>query len=58
MERKTCTGADFCAAVSPLVEVVRWFYPPKMEGAIMITGELKDACGQLIAILKEKGVYQ
>jgi len=58
VERKTCNGADFCAGLSPLVEVVRWSYPPKMEGATMITGELKDACTQLVAILKEKGVYQ
>jgi len=41
-----------------LIDVTRWFYPPKKEGAVILQGELDDTCRQLIGILKEKGVLQ
>ncbi|MBP8625606.1 MAG: electron transfer flavoprotein subunit beta/FixA family protein [Syntrophorhabdaceae bacterium] len=41
-----------------LIDVIRWFYPPKKEGAVMLQGEIEDTCKQLIGILKEKGVLQ
>jgi hypothetical protein len=41
-----------------LIEVTKWVYPPKKEGAAMITGDVSEVCGKLLGILKEKGVYQ
>ncbi len=57
VERKVFKAADYpCGAAK--IEVVKWVYPPKKGGATMLAGELPDVCGQLLAILKEKGVYQ
>jgi electron transfer flavoprotein beta subunit len=55
VERKVFK-ADVYATTTSLIEITRWVYPPKKEGARMITGE--DAAAALLAILKEKGVYQ
>jgi len=41
-----------------MIEAVKWVYPPRKEGAMMLSGELEDVCKNLVGILKEKGVYQ
>jgi len=58
VERKVFKAADYAAQASAGIEVVRWTYPEKKGGATMLTGELDVICGQLIGILKEKGVFQ
>ena len=58
VERKVFKANDFAEGVKNLIEVTTWVYPPKKEGAAMITGEPVEVCTKLVAILKEKGVYQ
>ena len=58
VERKVFQAADYAAPASAGIEVVRWTYPEKKGGATMLTGELDTVCGQLLGILKEKGVFQ
>jgi hypothetical protein len=57
VERKVFKAADYAAGTAK-IEVVKWVYPAKKGGATMLTGELADVCGQLLGILKEKGVCQ
>ncbi len=57
VERKVFKADQFNGA-APMVEVVKWLYPPRKGGAVMLTGELEGACKELLAILKEKGVFQ
>jgi len=57
VERKVFKAADYAAGAAK-IEVVKWVYPEKKGGATMLTGELADVCGQLLGILKEKGVCQ
>jgi electron transfer flavoprotein beta subunit len=58
VERKVFKAADYAASAPTGIEVVRWTYPEKKGGATMLTGELDVVCGQLLGILKEKGVFQ
>ncbi len=58
VERKTFKADNYAENVKHLIELTQWVYPPKKEGAAMITGDISEACGKLIGILKEKGVYQ
>ncbi len=58
VERKVFKAADYPAENAPGIEIVRWTYPAKKGGATMLAGELDVMCGQLLGILKEKGVYQ
>lgn len=58
VERKVFRANDFEEGVKNLIEVTKWAYPPKKEGAAMIEGEPGEICTKLIGILKEKGVYQ
>jgi len=57
VERKVLKADDYAAGAAK-IEVVKWVYPEKKGGATMLTGELADVCGQLLGILKEKGVCQ
>jgi len=57
VERKVFKAAGYETG-APKIEVVKWTYPPKQGGATMLAGEIGDVCGQLLGILKEKGVYQ
>lgn len=57
VERKVFK-ADGYEKGSPKIELIKWVYPEKKGGATMLDGELADVCGQLLGILKEKGVYQ
>ncbi len=56
VERKYYKAMEYAEGADALVEVSRWSYPPKKEGATMISGELGEVCGKLLGILKEKGV--
>lgn len=58
VERKTFSAEGYSDAVGNKVEVVRWVYPEKKGGATMLSGDLEAACKELLAILKEKGVFQ
>ena len=58
VERKVFKAADYAASAPTGIEVVRWTYPEKKGGATMLTGELDAVCGQLLGIIKEKGVFQ
>lgn len=58
VERKYLKAQDYINGATPKIEAVKWVYPPKREGATLIQGEPETVCKQLIAILKEKGVYQ
>jgi electron transfer flavoprotein beta subunit len=58
VERKLFKASEYFTDTAPLVEIVKWTYPPKTEGAVMLKGELDEVCKSLLAILKEKGVYQ
>ncbi len=58
VERKVFKATDYEAQGGPGIEVVKWSYPPKKGGATILTGELDTVCGQLLGILKEKGVFQ
>ncbi|HVN22772.1 MAG TPA: electron transfer flavoprotein subunit beta/FixA family protein [Syntrophorhabdales bacterium] len=58
VERKVLKAAAYAEDAKSLIEVTQWVYPPKKEGAAMITGDVGEVCGKLLGILKEKGVYQ
>jgi electron transfer flavoprotein beta subunit len=58
VERKYYKAKEYAESANALVEVSRWSYPPKKEGAAMISGEIGEVCGKLLVILKEKGVTQ
>jgi electron transfer flavoprotein beta subunit len=58
VERKYLKGQNYLDGATPKIEVAKWAYPPKKEGAALLQGEMEDVCKQLVAILKEKGVYQ
>jgi electron transfer flavoprotein beta subunit len=58
VERKVFKGADYEGEMKSMIEVNQWVYPPKKAGAKILAGELDDVCKELMAILKEKGVYQ
>ena len=58
VERKVFKAGGYSEGAAAKIEVVKWTYPPKKGGAMMLSGELDDMCGQLLGILKEKGVYQ
>lgn len=58
VERKFFKGADYGDGTSHMIEVNRWLYPAKKEGAAMLGSDLGEACTKLLSILKEKGVRQ
>jgi electron transfer flavoprotein beta subunit len=58
VERKHYKAKDYAESADALVEVSIWSYPPKKEGATIITGEIGEVCSRLLVILKEKGVSQ
>jgi electron transfer flavoprotein beta subunit len=58
VERKVFKAGDYSDGLKSLIELTKWVYPPKKEGAAMITGELSEVCRKLLALLKEKGVQQ
>ncbi len=58
VERKVFKGAPYQENVGPLIEMVKWTYPPKKGGATILKGEPDAVCRELLGILKEKGVYQ
>ena len=58
VERRRFRAADYGDHGEGTIDVVEWAYPPKKGGATMLTGELDASCRELLAILKEKGVYQ
>ncbi len=58
VERKYFKAKDYAQNTDALVEVSKWSYPPKKEGATILSGEIGEVCDRLVAILKEKGVSQ
>ena len=58
VERKVFKASNYEDNVKSLIEVTKWVYPPKKEGAAMLTGDVGEVCSKLLGILKEKGVYQ
>jgi electron transfer flavoprotein beta subunit len=58
VERKFFNGADYAGGPGPMIELNKWLYPAKKEGAAMLGTDVAEACTKLLAILKEKGVRQ
>lgn len=58
VERKIYDASKYMEGVSSGIELVRWSYPPKKEGAKLLSTDIDTACKELLEILKEKGVYQ
>ena len=58
VERKVFKTSNYTDSVKSLIEITKWVYPPKKEGAAMLSGDPGEICSKLFAILKEKGVYQ
>jgi electron transfer flavoprotein beta subunit len=58
VERKVVKADDYLEGVTDKIGVNRWIYPPIKGGAAMISGDMDSMCKELLAILKEKGVYQ
>ncbi len=58
VERKVFKSDNYAGDVKRLIEVTKWVYPPKKEGAAMLTGDVGEVSTKLLALLKEKGVYQ
>jgi electron transfer flavoprotein beta subunit len=58
VERKVFKAADYQDGVVDKIDVEKWVYPPSKGGASMISGDLDSVCKELLAVLKEKGVYQ
>jgi electron transfer flavoprotein beta subunit len=58
VERKVFKANAYEGEGAPMVEAVQWVYPPRKEGAMILSGELEEVCKNLLGILKEKGVYQ
>jgi hypothetical protein len=58
VERKVFKATEYQEHVKRMIDVVKWVYPVKKGGAVMLGGELDTVCKNLLGILKEKGVYQ
>jgi electron transfer flavoprotein beta subunit len=58
IERKVFKAAAYGKDAPAMLDVVKWIYPEKKGGATMLSGEMEGMCGELLGILKEKGVYQ
>lgn len=58
VERKFFKAKEYEENINALVEMMKWTYPPKKGGAMMLSGELDAVSKELLGILKEKGVYQ
>jgi electron transfer flavoprotein beta subunit len=58
VERKVFKAADYGDGVVDKIDVEKWVYPPSKGGAAMISGDMETVCKELLAVLKEKGVYQ
>ena len=58
VERRRFKAADYGGQGQAMIEVAGWTYPPKKGGATMLSADLETSCKELLAILKEKGVYQ
>jgi electron transfer flavoprotein beta subunit len=58
VERKVFEAGAYREGAPGMIDLVRWVYPPKKGGAVMLQGEADGVCKELLGILKEKGVYQ
>jgi electron transfer flavoprotein beta subunit len=58
VERKVLKADSYFDGVADKIGVHKWVYPPSKGGAAMLTGDMDSICKELLAILKEKGVYQ
>jgi electron transfer flavoprotein beta subunit len=58
VERKIFQASDYETDVTDMIEVNKWTYPPKKEGAKIFSGDLDESCKNLLGVLKEKGVCQ
>ncbi|MCX7857120.1 MAG: electron transfer flavoprotein subunit beta/FixA family protein [Deltaproteobacteria bacterium] len=58
VERKVFDGSEYMENIRSSIELLRWSYPPKKEGAKLLSADIDSACRELLEILKEKGVYQ
>jgi electron transfer flavoprotein beta subunit len=59
VERKVFKGKEYEEDIgTKKLNLVRWVYPAKKGGAMMLTGEIDQVCKQLLDIFKEKGVCQ
>ncbi len=58
VERKVFKATEYQEHVDNMIDLVKWVYPVKKGGAVMLDGELDTVCKGLLGILKEKGVYQ
>ena len=56
VERKVFKAETYTENVKSMIEVVKWTYPEKKGGAMMLSGEMETICKKLMEILKEKGV--
>jgi electron transfer flavoprotein beta subunit len=58
VERKVYEASLYMEGLSSGIELLKWSYPPKKEGAKLLPGDMDAACKELLNILREKGVYQ
>jgi electron transfer flavoprotein beta subunit len=58
VERRVFKAVDYQDGVADKIEIEKWVYPPSKGGATMISGDMETVCKELLAVLKEKGVYQ
>ncbi len=58
IERKIYESSLYMEGVISSIEVLKWSYPPKKEGAKILPYDIDGACRELLQILKERGVCQ
>ena len=58
VERKVFKAGAYKEGAAGMIDLVRWVYPAKKGGAVMLQGEPDGVCKELLGILKDKGVYQ
>lgn len=56
IERKVIDGASLLESYEEKIELRRFSYPERREGAKLLEGNLDEICAKLLSILKEKGV--
>lgn len=58
VERKVYGVKSYLGHMEPKVELVKWVFPKKKEGAKILSQNLDEATKDLLAILREKGVLR
>ncbi|MCS7281023.1 MAG: electron transfer flavoprotein subunit beta/FixA family protein [Desulfobacterota bacterium] len=58
IQRKVYDAHQYMDGLSATIEVIKWSYPPRKEGATLLSSDIDTACREILNILREKGVYQ